>query len=151
MVFIRFSLGFQRFSYGFHWVSLGHPKNYFFQWFSSFLVVPGGPEAIVPFRPYIILYTKWDGTLHGSPPAIALYRGPKSKRGGRTDTQKMPRAVNFHVTDGAFRMPPPHPLLRHVGALFIDGAPLRLPTRLLSTESSPPSALRRLLRGGAWR
>ena len=64
------------------------------------MVVPGGPEAIVPFRPYIILYTKWDGTLHGSPPASALYRGPRSKRGGQTDTQKIPRAVNFHVTDG---------------------------------------------------
>ena len=113
--------------------------------------VPGCPKAIVPFRPYIILSTKWDGTLYGSPPATALYRGPRSKRGGRTATPKIQRAVNFQMAYGAPRTPPPHPLLRHVGALFIDGAPLRLPTRLLSTESSLPSASRRLLRGGAWR
>ena len=90
---------------------------------SAFWGVPGGPRAIVPFRTYIILSTKWDGTLHGSPPAIALYRGPRSKRGGQTDTQKIPRAVNFHVTDGAPRMPPPHLRLRHLGALFLDSTP----------------------------
>ena len=62
--------------------------------------VPGGPKAIVPFRPYIILSTKWDGTLYGSPPATALYRDPRSKRGGRTDSHKIPRAVNFVLTYG---------------------------------------------------
>ena len=44
------------------------------------------------------------------------------------------------------RIPPPHLLLRHVGALFRDGAPLRHLTRLLSTESSPPSPPRTLVR-----
>ena len=67
-----------------------------------------------------------------------MYRGPRSKRGGRTDTPKIQRAVNFHVAYGAPRIPPPHLLLRHVGALFRDGAPLRHLSRLLSTESSPP-------------
>ncbi len=114
------------------------PNAMFFLWKSMFWGVPGGPEAIVPFRPYVILYTKWDGTLHGSPPATALYRGPRSKRGGRTDTPKIQRAVNFHVAYGAPKIPPPHLLLRHMGALFRGGATLRHSTRLLSTESSPP-------------
>ena len=63
----------------------------------------GCPKAIVPFRPYIILSTKWDGTLHGSPPATALYRGPRSKRGGRTATPKIQRAVNFEMAYGVGR------------------------------------------------
>ena len=157
--FMGFSWGFQGvfmgFSWGFHGVFMGcrlDTRNAMFLYIkSAFWGVPGGPRAIVPFRPYIILSTKWDGTLHGSPPATALYRGPRSKRGGRTDTPKIQRAVNFHVAYGAPRIPPPHLLLRHVGALFLEGAPLRHPTRLLSTESAPPSPPRRLLRGGAWR
>ena len=69
------------------------------------------------------------------------------ERGVRGHVRKVAR----QMLRTAPRTPPPHPLLRHVGALFIDGAPLRQPTRLLSTESSSPSASRRLLRGGAWR
>ena len=51
----------------------------------------------------------------GTPPATALYWGPRSKRGGRTDTPKIQRAVNFQVAYGAPRIPPPHLLRRHLG------------------------------------
>ena len=114
------------FSWGFHGVFMGCPldsRNAMFLYIkSTFGGLPGVPRAIVPFRPYIILSTKWDGTLHGSPPATALYRGPRSKRGGRTDTPKIQRAVNFRVAYGAPRIPPPHLLLRPAGALFLARA-----------------------------
>ena len=108
-----------------------------------FLGVPGCPKAIVPFRPYIILSTKWDGTLHGSPPATALYRGPRSKRGGRTATPKIQRAVNLDMAYGAPRTPPPHPLLRHIGALFIRGAPLYGAPRCCSCSDGPGSTVQK--------
>ena len=63
--------------------------------------------------------------LHGSPPGFALYRGPRSKRGGRTDSHKIPRAVNFILTYGASNPPPPHLLPRHLAAFFLgSGTPL---------------------------